>query len=165
MKKIYTPKEWSKLAKKIKRIKGSGGKLIFTNGCFDVLHAGHEALLAFAKTQSGIVVVGLNSDESVRKLKGEGRPVNTARARANQLLKTGSVDLIVIYNEDTPQAITDYLEPDVLIKGDDYRFETTVGAPEVRQRGGEVLFFKKVPGLSTSSILSGKERNSETNSK
>ncbi len=163
MKKLYSAGEWPKLKKEINNWKNSGIKLVFTNGCFDVLHAGHLALLAFAARQGGKVVVGLNSDTSVRRLKGYGRPVNDAEARAKTLLLTDLVDAVVIYEEDTPQKITDQLEPDVLIKGDDYRFETTVGAPEVKGRGGEVLFFKRVPGLSTTNILEEKQKKSETN--
>ena len=158
MKKLFNANDWRELKKETEKRKRAGQKLVFTNGCFDILHAGHEALLAFAAEQGGQVVVGLNSDASVRRLKGDGRPVNKAKKRAKALLDTGFVDIVAIYENDTPQEITDHLEPDILIKGDDYHFDTTVGAPEVRARGGKVLFFKKVPGLSTSGILSEKNK-------
>ncbi len=153
MKKIFTQSEWSELKDLVTIWRKAGNKLVFTNGCFDILHDGHLALLKFVCSQPGKTVVGLNSDESVLRLKGKNRPVNTARVRAENLLKTECVDAVIIYGEDTPQKITDYLEPDILIKGDDYKFETTVGAPEVKARGGSVIFFKRIPGISTTELL------------
>ena len=131
----------------------AGKRIVFTNGCFDILHPGHEALLAFLRNQGGLSVLGLNSDSSLRKLKGPGRPVNPEKSRAKMRLATGYIDAVVIYNEDTPQNIIDYLEPDVLIKGGDYKYEPIVGAPEVKARGGQVLIFPRIPGHSTSKIL------------
>ncbi|MCF7831950.1 MAG: adenylyltransferase/cytidyltransferase family protein [Candidatus Marinimicrobia bacterium] len=163
MKDIYTTKEWAALKERVRERKQEGQKLVFTNGCFDVIHPGHEALLAFARKQGGICVLGMNSDSSVKKLKGADRPVNSEEKRAQDLLKTGYVDAIVIFDEDTPQELVDFLEPEILIKGDDYRFETIVGAPEVLARGGKVLVFKKVPGYSTTEILHKEKINIETN--
>ena len=100
---------------------------------------------------------------SVKKLKGPSRPVNSERNRAKNLLKTGYVDAVVLYNEETPQKITDVLEPDILIKGDDYSIETIIGAPEVTARGGKVLVFRRVPGYSTTEILRNETKNNETN--
>ena len=156
MKRLYSPKEWPELKKEVEQWKRSGSRLAFTNGCFDILHAGHKALLAFAKKQGEILIVGLNSDASVNRLKGEGRPINNISARAQNLLLTETVDIVAVFDEDTPRAIIEYLEPDVLIKGDDYNLKTTVGAAEVRARGGKVLFFQKIPGFSTSKIIDEK---------
>ena len=163
MKNIYTTEEWAALKECIREQKQEGQKLVFTNGCFDILHPGHDALLAFAHRQGGMCVLGLNTDLSVKKLKGPGRPVNSERNRAKNLLKTGYVDAVVLYNEETPQKITDVLEPDILIKGDDYSIETIIGAPEVTARGGKVLVFKRVPGYSTTEILRNETKNNETN--
>jgi len=163
MKNIYTTEEWAALKERIRERKQEGQKLVFTNGCFDILHPGHTALLAFARKQGGVCVLGLNTDLSVKKLKGPDRPVNIESIRAQNLLRTGYVDVIVFYNEDTPQKITDVLEPDILIKGDDYSIETIVGAPEVTARGGKVLVFKKIPGYSTTAILDNETKNNETN--
>jgi rfaE bifunctional protein nucleotidyltransferase chain/domain len=162
MKNIYTSNEWAALKTRAKAWKDSGYKLVFTNGCFDILHPGHEALLSFVHEQDGKSILGLNSDESVRRLKGHDRPVNTAEVRARNVLKTGLIDVVVIYNEDTPQELTDLIEPDILIKGDDYSLDTTVGAPEVQARGGTVLFFKRIPNHSTTKILNNDKKNTET---
>lgn len=162
MKDIYTTKDWATLKELVNKRKITGDKLVFTNGCFDILHPGHEALLAFLRNQGGLSVLGLNSDSSLRKLKGPGRPVNPEKSRAKMLLATGYIDAVVIYNEDTPQNIIDYLEPDVLIKGGDYKYETIVGAPEVKARGGQVLIFPRIPGHSTSKILGAEVKKSET---
>lgn len=161
MKNYYTKSEWELLKQEILIQKRQGRKLVFTNGCFDVLHQGHMALLEFVRKQDGFCVLGLNSDESVRRLKGDGRPVHSQDQRAQNLLATGLLDAVVIYREDTPQEITDFLEPDVLIKGGDYRFETIVGAPEVQARGGTVLVFPRLADFSTTNILMGqkKQRN------
>ncbi|MEA2077102.1 MAG: adenylyltransferase/cytidyltransferase family protein [Candidatus Marinimicrobia bacterium] len=163
MKNLYTTEEWATLKKHIEKWKETGHDLVFTNGCFDILHAGHEALLEFARKQGGKTLVGLNSDNSVNRLKGEGRPVNPVIVRAKNLLSTGYVDSIVIYGEDTPREIIDHIEPDILIKGDDYNFETTIGAAEVVAKGGEVLFFERLPGISTTGLLENTNKNIETN--
>lgn len=160
MKRLYLSKEWPKLKKLTTEQKMSGKKLVFTNGCFDILHKGHLDLLEFVRDQGGFTVVGLNSDSSVKRLKGNDRPVKNMTVRAENLIKTGLVDAIAVFDSDTPQEITDYLEPDILVKGDDYNFETTIGAPEVAARGGKVLFFKKVPGLSTTNIIKAEIKNS-----
>jgi len=163
MKDLYTTNEWVALKDRVRKRKQTGDKLVFTNGCFDVLHPGHKALLAFIREQGGMCVLGLNSDSSIRKLKGPDRPVNSEAVRAKNLLTTGYVDVVVIYNEVTPRKIIDILEPDVLIKGGDYSLETIVGAVEVSARGGKVLVFPRVPGYSTTGILETEIKNSETN--
>jgi len=163
MKDLYTTKDWATLKELVKKHKKTGDKLVFTNGCFDILHPGHEALLTFVRNQGGLCVLGLNSDSSLRKLKGPDRPVNPEAIRAKKLLATGYIDAVVIYSEDTPQKIINYLEPDVLIKGGDYQFENIVGAREVEARGGQVLVFPRIPGHSTTEILATEIKNSETN--
>ncbi len=156
MKDLYTIKDWSTLKERVIRCKETGDKLVFTNGCFDVLHPGHNALLAFVRDQGGLSVLGLNSDSSLRKLKGPGRPVNPEKTRAKKLLETGYIDAVVIYEEDTPWKLIDFLKPDVLIKGGDYTLETIVGAQEVEAWGGLVLVFPRIPGYSTTTILNTK---------
>ena len=163
MKNYYSSTEWKALKSLIDNEKGKGKELVFTNGCFDILHPGHLALLDFAKKQKGFFILGLNSDDSVRRLKGAGRPINTAKIRGQNLLDTGLIDAVVVYEEDTPQEITDILEPSVLIKGGDYHFETIVGAPEVKSRGGKVLVFPTVPGHSTTKIIESESKKIETN--
>ncbi len=163
MKNYYSSTEWATLKQLVDEKKNMGEKLVFTNGCYDILHPGHLALLSFAKKQGEFVVLGLNSDESVRRLKGKSRPVNSEIIRAKNLLDTALIDAVVVYEEDTPQEITDYFKPDILIKGGDYSIETIVGAPEVVARGGEVLIFPLLQGHSTSRIIEEERKNKETN--
>lgn len=165
MKRVYTIKEWPELKGRVDIWKNEGHRLVFTNGCFDILHPGHLALLEFARKQGGKIIVGLNSDQSVRKLKGAGRPVNPEKDRANTLLATEYVDVVTIFDDDTPKRILDLIRPDVLIKGDDYKFKTTVGAREVKARGGKVLFFKKIEGFSTTNIILANSKKIETKDK
>ncbi len=127
---------------------------MFTNGVFDLLHPGHVDLLATARGFGDALIVGVNSDTSVRRLnKGPDRPVRTQADRAYVLAALEAVDAVVIFDEDTPLAIITALEPDVLVKGGDYREETIVGAKEVRARGGEVKVVPLVQGQSTTSIV------------
>ena len=163
MKDLYTTNEWTALKDCARKRKLTGDKLVFTNGCFDVLHPGHEALLAFVREQGGMCILGLNSDSSIRKLKGPDRPVNSEMVRAKNILTIGYVDAVVIYNEVTPRKIIEFFEPDVLIKGGDYSLETIVGASEVTARGGKVMVFPRIPGYSTTGILETEIKNSETN--
>jgi D-beta-D-heptose 7-phosphate kinase / D-beta-D-heptose 1-phosphate adenosyltransferase len=129
-------------------------RVVFTNGCFDILHRGHVEYLAAARSLGDLLVVGLNSDASVRRLKGEGRPVNPADDRALVLAALEAVDQVVIFDEDTPFDLISALLPDVLVKGGDYSVETIVGAREVIAAGSEVVVAPLVPGRSTTSILS-----------
>ena len=138
-----------------------GLKVGFTNGCFDILHAGHVSLLSAARAACDRLVVGLNADQSVRRLKGEGRPVNGERDRAFVLAALAAVDVVVIFAEDTPRALIECLRPDVLVKGADYTLETVVGADIVTGDGGRVLLVDLVEGRSTSETirrLSGEAR-------
>jgi D-beta-D-heptose 7-phosphate kinase/D-beta-D-heptose 1-phosphate adenosyltransferase len=130
-----------------------GLKIGFTNGCFDILHVGHVALLEFARGHAGKLVVGLNSDASTRRLKGPARPVNAEGDRARLLAALGFVDAVVVFDEDTPRELIAALEPDVLVKGADYEVADIVGADLVLARGGEVLRAALVPGRSTTGTI------------
>ncbi|HUB95809.1 MAG TPA: D-glycero-beta-D-manno-heptose-7-phosphate kinase [Stellaceae bacterium] len=125
----------------------------FTNGCFDLLHPGHIALLTEGRAQCDRLIVGLNSDASVARLKGPGRPVQTAEARAMVLASLAAVDLVVIFEEETPQALIEAIRPDILIKGADYRREEVVGGSFVESYGGKVLLAQIVPGHSTTATI------------
>jgi rfaE bifunctional protein nucleotidyltransferase chain/domain len=127
--------------------------VVFTNGCFDVLHRGHVEYLAMARALGDVLVVGLNSDDSVRRLKGPGRPVNGEDDRAYVLAGLSSVDYVTVFGEDTPRELVAALLPDVLVKGGDYRREDIVGGDEVEAAGGRVVVAPLVPGRSTTSIL------------
>ena len=125
----------------------------FTNGCFDILHPGHLRVLEEAKSRCGRLVVGLNSDASVKRLKGPTRPVNDADSRARVLSGLMAVDAVVVFEDDTPQALIEALQPDLLVKGGDYTIETIVGADIVQARGGSVHIVPLVDGQSTTAAI------------
>ena len=130
------------------------GRIIFTNGVFDILHRGHVEYLYAARALGDALVVGLNTDDSVRRLgKAPDRPINPQDDRALVLAGLGCVDAVTLFGEDTPHAIITALLPDVLVKGGDYTIETIVGAPEVTAAGGRVQVIPLTPGRSTTSIL------------
>ena len=128
-------------------------KVVFTNGCFDLLHIGHLTYMAKAAELGDKLIIGLNSDSSVRILKGEGRPVNNQQSRAALLAALFFVDAVVIFEEETPQSLIADLLPDVLIKGGDYTLDRIVGAKEVLANGGEVKTINFVEGYSSTSII------------
>lgn len=130
-----------------------GKKVAFTNGCFDILHAGHIASLSEAAAQADVLIVGLNADVSVKKLKGTNRPVNSEMDRALMLASLSMVDGVVLFSEETPQQLIATLLPDVLVKGGDYRVEDIAGAKEVIAAGGKVVINPILPGHSTSGII------------
>jgi len=130
-----------------------GQRVAFTNGCFDVLHAGHVQYLQEARAQGDALIVGLNSDSSVRSLKGSGRPINPADARALVLAALECVDYVTVFDENTPLELIRALRPDVLVKGADYQIGQVVGADVVESYGGRVYLAPLTPGFSTSSIL------------
>jgi rfaE bifunctional protein nucleotidyltransferase chain/domain len=132
---------------------GQRGSVVFTNGVFDLLHRGHVDLLIAARRCGDALIVGINSDESVRRLKGPGRPVRTAADRAYVVAALAPVDAVVIFDHDTPLELIQALAPDVLVKGGDYIEATIVGARDVRARGGEVVVVPLTPDQSTSSIM------------
>lgn len=130
------------------------GTVVFTNGVFDLLHPGHVDVLTGARAQGDHLVVGVNSDASVRRLgKGPERPVRTEAERAYVLAGLAAVDAVVVFDEDTPLELVRVLQPDVIVKGGDYAPETVVGADVVRARGGRVVIIPLTPGQSTTSII------------
>lgn len=129
-----------------------GKRFVFTNGCFDVIHPGHVALLTEARKLGMYLMVGLNSDRSVRGLKGEGRPVQEEHARAIVMASLKPVDGVVLFDEETPLALIRELVPDVLVKGGDYTKEQVVGREIVEGAGGEVVIIPLVPGHSSSAL-------------
>ncbi len=128
-------------------------KIVFTNGCFDILHRGHIEYLSQARDKGAILIIGLNSDASVKRIKGEKRPVQDEMTRALVLASLRIVDAVVLFEEDTPYELIKFVQPDVLVKGGDYTEETIVGADIVKANGGEVVVIPLVEGYSTSSIL------------
>ncbi len=135
----------------------SENKIVFSNGCFDVLHRGHIYLLSRARELGDLLVVGLNSDASVTKLKGPGRPVNNQESRAEVLGALAFVDYIIVFEEDTPMDMIITLKPDILIKGGDYKLEDIVGHQEVISSGGSVETIPMLQGYSSSSIIDRKK--------
>ena len=128
-------------------------RVVFTNGCFDLLHPGHVRLLTQARAHGDVLVVGLNSDASVTRLKGEGRPILSESDRAQVLGGLDAVDFVVVFDEDTPQALIEEIRPQVLVKGGDYTEASVVGAPFVKSIGGRVVLVPLVEGRSTSSMV------------
>lgn len=128
-------------------------KIVFTNGCFDIVHKGHIEYLAQAAALGTKLVVGLNTDASVKRLKGEKRPVNDQEARAILLSALIFVDKIVLFDEDTPYELIKYIQPDILVKGKDYKPEQIVGYDIVKNKGGEIITIDLTAGYSTTSIL------------
>lgn len=146
--------DWSQLDERLSEWRRQGLRIGFTNGCFDLLHPGHVRLLAQARAACDRLVLGLNSDASVTRLKGEGRPVQDAHARAEVLAALEAVDLVVVFEEDTPQQLIERVRPTVLVKGADYTREQVVGGAFVEANGGEIVLVDIVPGHSTTSIVS-----------
>jgi D-beta-D-heptose 7-phosphate kinase/D-beta-D-heptose 1-phosphate adenosyltransferase len=149
------------LLQRLARARQAGARIVFTNGCFDVLHAGHVRLLDHAKRLGDILIVGLNSDASVRRLKGAPRPVNGLDDRAEVMSGLASVDHIVVFEEDTPLSLIREIAPDVLVKGGDYSAETIVGAEDVVASGGQVVIVPLLAGRSTSAILGAAVRGTD----
>jgi rfaE bifunctional protein nucleotidyltransferase chain/domain len=130
-----------------------GRRVVLTNGCFDLLHPGHVALLEAARAQGDVLVVAINSDASVRRIKGDGRPLVPEAERAETLLALEPVDRVVVYDEPTPIEVVKTLLPDVLVKGADWAEDAIVGREEVEAAGGRVVRVPMVPGRSTTSML------------
>lgn len=136
-----------------KILKADGKKLVFTNGCFDILHKGHVVYLNQAKSLGDILIVGVNSDRSVRKLKGEGRPVNNENDRAFLLDNLMSVDFVIIFDEDTPYELIKEIIPEFLVKGGDWKEEDIVGWDVVKANGGKVMSLNFIDNYSTTGII------------
>ena len=135
------------------KAKGEGKKVVFTNGCFDILHLGHIRYLSEAKKCGDYLIVGVNSDRSMRAIKGEDRPVIPERARAELLAALCFVDGVVIFDKEDPLALIECLQPQVLVKGEDWEENEIVGADLVKKAGGEVKRIPLVPHASTSDIV------------
>ncbi|HSD29293.1 MAG TPA: adenylyltransferase/cytidyltransferase family protein [Vicinamibacteria bacterium] len=150
---VRQPTPLADLVVERKAWRAAGLKVVLTNGCFDILHAGHLALLEVARERGDVLVVALNSDASVRRLKGDGRPIVPEAERAEVLLGLEAVDRVVVYDEPSPIAVVRALLPDVLVKGADWAAEDIVGRPEVEAAGGRVVRVGLVPGRSTSAIV------------
>ena len=134
-------------------LRAAGARVVFTNGCFDIVHPGHVDLLARAKAEGDVLVLGLNSDASVRRLgKGDDRPFNTFEARAFVLAHLASVDFVTSFDEDTPLELVRAVQPDVLVKGGDWPEESIVGGEAVKIRGGRVLSLPLIGGFSTTNL-------------
>lgn len=145
--------ELVELQKIVYLYKAVGRKIVFTNGCFDILHVGHATYLEAARKEGDCLVVGLNSDASIRSIKGPERPINNEQSRARVLAALGCVDHVVLFEEDTPQNLIEALMPDVLVKGGDWPVDKIVGAPEVMAAGGKIMSIPLVKSFSTTSLL------------
>jgi D-glycero-beta-D-manno-heptose 1-phosphate adenylyltransferase len=148
--KIYALPE---LVKQVNRLRLLNKTIAFTNGVFDILHVGHIASLSEAAVEADFLVVGVNSDASVKRLKGEQRPVHGEQERATLLASLLMVDAVIIFDEDTPLELINAIQPDVLVKGGDYTLDQIVGAREVIAAGGRVVINPIVPGHSTTGII------------
>jgi D-beta-D-heptose 7-phosphate kinase/D-beta-D-heptose 1-phosphate adenosyltransferase len=148
--KIYQLHE---LLQEVKRWRLKNNRIVFTNGVFDILHEGHISSLGEAASHGHILIVGLNSDASVKRLKGPQRPVNNQESRALVLASLVMTDAVVIFEEDTPLELIKAIMPDVLVKGGDYTVEQIAGAKEVIGNGGEVVLAKIIEGISTTGII------------
>jgi D-glycero-beta-D-manno-heptose 1-phosphate adenylyltransferase len=146
------------LQSQLKRWRLQNKKIVFTNGVFDILHEGHIASLSEAAAHGHILIVGVNADASVKRLKGESRPVNNENSRALLLASLVLTDAIIIFEEDTPLNLITAILPDVLVKGGDYTLEQIVGAKEVMANGGEVKIAAILEGFSTTSIIEKMKR-------
>src|SRR6185312_2337488 len=147
---ILTPEE---LKQEVKRIRLKSKSIAFTNGVFDILHEGHIAVLSEAASFADVLIVGVNSDASVKKLKGESRPVNNENSRALIIASLIMVDAVVIFNEETPLELIKIIKPEVLIKGGDYTIETMVGSKEVLENGGRIEIIPIKEGFSKTGII------------
>ncbi len=141
------------LKRRIPRLRRQGKTIAFTNGCFDILHRGHVQYLEEAKHKNRVLIVGLNSDSSIRKIKGPRRPVVPQKARAAVLAALACVDYVMIFNEETPARAIGELRPDVLIKGADWKGKGVAGGDIVRRYGGKVEYIPYVPGFSTTRLI------------
>lgn len=135
-------------------VRGRGGVVVFTNGVFDLLHPGHVRYLAEARGLGDALIVGLNSDRSVRAIKGPGRPLNPEHERAEILEALTAVDAVVVFDEDDPHALIETVQPDVLVKGADWGPDAIIGRDVVEARGGRVVRVELAPGWSTTDLIS-----------
>ncbi len=141
------------LVRQVYRWRMQNKKIVFTNGCFDILHKGHLELLSKAAELGQILIIGLNADESVKRLKGIDRPVNDEKFRTEMMAGLVLVDAVTLFEEDTPQELIESIIPDIIVKGGDYEPENVVGAETVIKNGGEVIIIPLVKGYSTTGII------------
>ncbi len=146
-------KTWEEIASIIKDLKSQNKKIVFTNGCFDILHSGHVQYLAEAKELGDILILGLNSDSSVKRLKGKDRPINNERERAIVLSALYTISYIVVFEDDTPYKLIKYIKPDILVKGGDWKPKDIVGSDIVNSYNGEVKSLSFIDGKSTTDII------------
>ena len=141
------------LVTRLVRIRKSGQKIVFTNGCFDIMHVGHVRYLAEARSQGDMLIVGLNSDGSMRSIKGDKRPIVGQDRRAEVLASLGCVDCVVLFEEPDPLRLIQTIKPDVLVKGEDWAADAIIGAEDVKARGGKIVRISFVEKTSTTGII------------
>ncbi len=146
-------KDWNELKKLREQFRAEGKKVVFSNGCFDIVHSGHVDYLAKARATGDALIVALNTDASVRRIKGEKRPIVEEDSRAFVIANLKSVDYVTFFDDDTPKEIIDFLVPDILVKGADWSLENIVGRDVVEANGGEVKRIEFVNDQSTSKII------------
>lgn len=156
--KIVTDSQISAIADELK---AQGRKLVFTNGCFDILHAGHVRYLAAARNLGDCLIVGLNSDSSVKSIKGPSRPINTQQDRAEVLSALSAVDYIVIFSDDTAERLVELIKPDIYAKGGDYEVKNLPEAKIAAQYGGKTILIPEVTGRSSTNIINKITRQSQ----
>jgi rfaE bifunctional protein nucleotidyltransferase chain/domain len=144
---------WNEMDHVLARWRFLEKKVVFTNGCFDIIHLGHTDYLSKAASLGDEMIVGLNSDASIRSIKGSSRPVQDEKARAYIMASFSFVSKVVIFGEDTPLELIQYIQPDILVKGSDYAIDEIVGADVVKAKGGEIKTIDLVKGYSTTSII------------
>lgn len=145
--------DWEGVADKLKEWRRIKEKIVFTNGCFDILHLGHIDYLEKARSLGNRLIIGLNSDSSVTKLKGTGRPLYQQEARARILAALEFVDIVIMFDQETPYDLINHIKPDILVKGNDYLLENIIGADIVKSKGGKVVTINLVEGYSTSALI------------
>lgn len=143
---------WDSIRKQSSIWRFKGKKIVFTNGCFDILHRGHIEYLSRARDLGGVLIVGLNSDLSVKQIKGRYRPINDEISRSLVLASLAVVDAVVLFDQDTPYDLIRHIEPDILVKGKDYKTEDIAGYDLVLAKGGQIVTIELTPGYSTTSI-------------
>ncbi|KJJ84196.1 bifunctional heptose 7-phosphate kinase/heptose 1-phosphate adenyltransferase [Candidatus Omnitrophus magneticus] len=144
---------WEKLAESIARAKATGNVIGFTNGCFDILHLGHARYLNAAKKECDKFIVAINSDSSVKRLKGPSRPINAENARVELIASLHAVDFVTIFEEDTPEKLIKFITPNILFKGGDWEEDKIAGAGYVKSMGGKVRIIAYLDGYSTTSLI------------
>lgn len=146
------------LMSKVLKLRLKNKKVVFTNGCFDILHLGHKTYLNQSKALGDFLIVAINSDESVKLLKGDDRPINNQELRSKNLMNLECVDEVVVFSEETPLKLIEFLLPDVLTKGGDYNYKNIAGSNIVEKNGGKVVLLPYLKGYSTTTIISNRRK-------